>query len=75
MTQARGEDALQMLADLPITRHAHTPFLERIWQLRENVTAYDAVYIALAEILPANLITRDSRLASVPGVAITVEVF
>ena len=65
ITASRGAQALQDLADLPIARYAHEPLLDRIWQLRANVTAYDAAYIALAEGLDAVLITRDRSLARV----------
>lgn len=51
---------------LRIERYPHGPLLTRIWALRENVTAYDATYVALAEALNAPLVTRDRRLASVP---------
>ena len=64
---ARGLEALEDLADLPHIRYPHDLFLPRIWELRHNVTAYDAVYLALAEALAAPLLTRDSALASVPA--------
>ena len=64
---------LEDLVDLPINRYPHNTFLPRIWELRHNMTAYDAVYIALAETLPAPLITRDTRLASAPGHTATIE--
>jgi predicted nucleic acid-binding protein len=67
MTPERGYQALSDLADFPIIRYPHDLFLSRIWKLRHNVTAYDAVYIALAESLSAPLLTRDARLASAPG--------
>ncbi len=52
---------------LPVKRHAHEPYVARIWALRQNVSAYDAAYIALAEALQAPLITRDQRLAGSVG--------
>lgn len=64
---ARGEEALHDFADFPITRYSHHPFLIRIWTFRGNATAYDAAYLALAEVLAAPLLTRDRHLASVPG--------
>ncbi len=64
---ARGQQALDDLADLPLFRYPHDLFLRRIWELRSNVTAYDAAYLALAEALAAPLVTRDKRLASAPG--------
>ena len=60
----RGAEALADLADLPISRYPHFVLLPRIWQLRHNVTAYDAAYLALAEALDASLLTRDRALAS-----------
>lgn len=73
-TPARGRAALDALVLLPLQRHAHTHLLERVWELRENVTAYDAVYVALAESLGATLLTADARLARAPGVRAEVEV-
>ena len=70
----RAAQVLDDLADLPLTRYPHQPFLPRIWQLRANLTAYDAAYVALAEVLPAPLVTRDARLASAPGHGAVVEV-
>jgi predicted nucleic acid-binding protein len=64
---ARGVEALDDLTALPLTRYPHDLLLPRIWELRENVTAYDAVYLALAEVLAAPLLTRDQALASAPG--------
>jgi predicted nucleic acid-binding protein len=61
----RGREALEDLADLPISRYPHGLFVSRIWELRRNVTAYDAAYVALAEALAAPLVTRDAALASV----------
>jgi predicted nucleic acid-binding protein len=59
----RGRTALVDLADFPIRRYPHEFLLSRVWQLRNNLTAYDAVYVALAEALDALLLTRDRRLA------------
>ena len=60
----RGAQALEDLADLPLARYPHDAFLSRIWELRDNLTAYDAAYVALAEVLEAPLVTRDAALAS-----------
>lgn len=69
----RGRLALQHLAELDLERYSHTPFLQRIWALRENLTAYDATYVALAEVLHATLLTSDQRIASAPGIQAAVE--
>lgn len=74
LPSARSSQALSDLLDLPVTRHGHEPLLERVWQLRHNVTAYDAVYLALAEALAAPLVTRDRALMKVPGVTAHVEI-
>jgi predicted nucleic acid-binding protein len=60
----RGRAALVNLAEFPMRRHEHYSLLPRVWDLRNNITAYDAVYIALAEALDATLLTRDQRLAN-----------
>lgn len=67
ITGARGRQALEDLTDFPLTRYPHDFLLPRIWELRRNVTAYDAAYIALAEALGAVLVTRDARLGAAPG--------
>jgi predicted nucleic acid-binding protein len=70
----RGRAALTDLADFPIRRHPHDLLLPRIWELRHNLTAYDAAYVALAEALDAPLLTRDKRLATAAGHRARVEV-
>jgi predicted nucleic acid-binding protein len=64
---ARAGQALDDLADLPLNRYPHDVLLPRIWELRHNLSAYDAAYVALAETLDAVLLTRDERLAKVRG--------
>jgi len=71
----RAEEAIQDLKDLRIHRYPHFVLLSRLWQLRDNLSAYDAAYVSLAEALNATLITRDARLASTPGHKTRVEVF
>ncbi|MBI2168007.1 MAG: type II toxin-antitoxin system VapC family toxin [Actinobacteria bacterium] len=69
--------AAQAVADLrdwPGERYVHAPFLERAWELRANVRAYDAMYVALAEALDATLVTLDRRLASAPGPRCRIDV-
>jgi predicted nucleic acid-binding protein len=68
----RGELALQDLLALDIHRYGHEAMLARIWELRANLTAYDAAYIALAEVLDAPLLTLDARLARSSGHAARV---
>jgi predicted nucleic acid-binding protein len=71
---SRGRDALQDLNDLSLIRYPHIIFLERIWQLRDNLTAYNAAYVALAEALDAPLLTCDAKLASPASHRARVEV-
>lgn len=63
----RGRAALADLADFPLRRYPHNFLLPRVWDLRNNLTAHDAVYVALAEALDAPLVTRDQRLAAAAG--------
>ena len=70
----RAESALGLLRRLPLHRHRIDMKLTRIWDLRHNATAYDATYLALAEFLGVGFLTRDKRLANVPGLEIDVEV-
>jgi predicted nucleic acid-binding protein len=74
MSTSRASAALTMLLELPLVRFEHTPLLERVWQLRHALTAYDAAYVALAEALDAPLVTRDRAFAHVPTRA-RIEVF
>lgn len=64
---AEAAEAIRDLRDLDLTRHAHEPLLDRIWDLRDSFSAHDAVYVALAEVLDASLVTSDRRLAHAPG--------
>jgi len=74
LSTGRAHAALADLGDLPLQRYEHAPLLSRMWELRLNLTGYDAAYVALAEILRAPLVTADARLASAPGHRATVEV-
>ncbi len=75
LAEERGATALQDLENINMTRYPHAPLLGRIWNLRKNVTAYDAAYVALAEALDAPLVTRDARLAQAPGHRAMVELY
>ena len=71
----RGARVLQDLESIKMTRYPHAPLLRRIWNLRENLTTYDAAYVALAEALDVPLVTKDARLAQAPGNRATVELY
>lgn len=73
LSDARGKSALALLKRFPITRHEHDSLLQRVWMLRQNLSAYDATYVALAEGLGATLLTRDSPLSSSSGHTARVE--
>ena len=62
------------LLDLPMGLVPYESFAQRVWQLRRNLTSYDAAYVALAEALDAPLITLDRRLAEAPGITCRIEV-
>ncbi|HTV57691.1 MAG TPA: type II toxin-antitoxin system VapC family toxin [Candidatus Baltobacteraceae bacterium] len=70
----RGQEALDDLADLPLSRYPHDFLIPRVWELRATLTAYDAVYVALAEALDAPLLTCDGKIASASGHSADVEV-
>jgi len=70
----RSGQALDDLAALPMQRVPHLPLLDRVWQLRDNVSSYDASYVALAEALDAVLLTADRRLAKAVGMLCEVDV-
>ena len=74
LPSGRAAEAVVDLAQLDLRRHPHDVLSSRIWELRANVTAYDAAYLALAEALRAPLLTTDGRLARAPGHRATVEV-
>lgn len=70
----RARQARRDMVDLPAMRHPVALIVERIWELRDNVTSYDASYVALAEALGCTLVTGDGRLASAPGPTCRIEV-
>lgn len=67
LSQPRAADAISDLKLLDLERMPHEPLLERVWQLRQNLTTYDASYVALAEHLSQPLLTCDERLAGSSG--------
>ena len=69
-----GWAALATLGQLGMARHPSVGLLERIWELRENVSSYDASYVALAEALGCGLLTADARLSQAPGLRCPVTV-
>ena len=75
LTEDRERVALSRLQNTRLSRYSHTTFLDRIWDLKNNLTAYDAAYVALAETLDAPLVTTDARLARASGPRAEVEVY
>lgn len=73
LDERRAAMALSDLADLDLERVSHRPLLGRIWELRGNVTPYDAAYVALAETIEATLVTADRRLSQAPGPRCRIE--
>ena len=71
----RASDARTDFADMVVARYPHVALANGMWQLRHNMTAYDAAFVVLAEILAVPLITCDGRLARAPGHRAPVEVF
>lgn len=74
LTARRFRAAVDDLLSLPIVRFPSGPLMLRAYELRANVTPYDAAYVALAEGLDCPLVTADARLARAPGIRCTVEV-
>lgn len=75
ISEERAADARSDYAELTLVRYPHEHFNDRVWELRHNLTAYDATYVALAEALETPLITCDARLANVPGHHARIELF
>jgi predicted nucleic acid-binding protein len=67
VSSVRADEAIADLIDLDLHRHAHVDLLSRAWRLRDNITAYDAMYVALGEAIEAPVITCDRPLAQGPG--------
>ena len=66
--------AVRDLQDLPLDRAPHQPLVHRCWELRDNLTPYDAAYVALAELLDVSVVTGDNHLARAPGPRCPIEV-
>jgi predicted nucleic acid-binding protein len=75
LREDRAAEARADFADLMIDRYEHTIIADRVWELRRNLTAYDATFVALSELLQAPLVTCDARLANAPGHDAQVELF
>jgi predicted nucleic acid-binding protein len=75
LTDERAADARADFRDLAVVRYPHVGVADRIWELRQNLTAYDAAFVALAESLEAPLVTCDGRLANALGHAARVELY
>lgn len=73
LDERRARLALEDLRALRMERMPHAPLLSRCWELRDNLTVYDAAYVALAEVLDVMLLTADSRLAAVPGTRCAID--
>jgi predicted nucleic acid-binding protein len=73
LDERRAELALADLDAMRIERAPHKPLLARCWELRHNLTIYDAAYVALAELMEVPLLTGDERLADAPGARSDVE--
>ena len=71
----RAETAGRRLNELDLRRYRHGPMLPRIWSWRANLSAYDATYVTLAEVLGGPLLTTDARLSRAPGLPVPVELF
>ena len=72
-----GAAAAELVPDLmvlPIDRWHMSPLLPRMWELRENLTAYDAAYVALAELTGAVLVTGDERITASPGTRCDIQI-
>ena len=74
VSSARADEAIADLVDLDLHRHPHVDLLSRAWKLRDNVSAYDAMYVALAEAIEATIVTCDRPLAKAPGRGSRIEV-
>lgn len=74
VSHRKAEQAARNLARAPVRRFATAPLVTAVWSLGDDVTAYDACYVALARRLGCRLVTLDSRLARAPGLGVGVVV-
>lgn len=74
LSKTRAEEALADLADFHVRRHGHVDLLSRVWEMRANLTSYDAVYVALAEAIGGPLVTCDGPLGASPGHTASIDV-
>jgi predicted nucleic acid-binding protein len=73
IAEDRSRRAIEDLAAMPLVRAPHRPLMARVWELRHNLSAYDAAYVALAEALKATLLTADGRSTRAPALRCEVE--
>ena len=73
VSASRATEAITDLNELDLHRHAHLDLLGRAWKLRDNLSAYDAMYVALAEAIDASIVTCDAALSKAPGRRATIE--
>ena len=73
ITAKKAREVLGDLMEMRLQRVSHHLLADRAWELRENLSFYDGLYVALAEALEAPLITLDSRLAKAPGIRAEIE--
>ena len=75
LSEDRAADARDDLADLAVARYDHVVLADRTWELRHELTAYDATFVALAELLAVPLVTCDARQANAPGNRAVIELY
>lgn len=73
VSRVAAEESIEIFLAAPIDRHSHGPLVRRAWELRANLTPYDASYVALAEMLGTTLLTVDGKLARAPRIRCSVE--
>jgi len=75
LTDRRGQEALDDFSQMPVTRYPALPLLSRIWRLKQNLSGFDAAYIALSEALDVPLVTADAAMARSPGHRARIELY